>query len=171
MKCIQKPPVARHLEKTRCKEPLYLITSLKVVTGARAKSECMRTRGAAFSAQVDATVLSGGVVPVESGPELEVTKERSTSTGWESSNDLVFAFGVWKIAVAKRTGEASGKEFLKGAMLEKGGHGEEFPFIINDVEKLDAIEIGGEAVVENAEGHLSLSPLSWSSKRFDLKGR
>ncbi|KAM0442275.1 hypothetical protein ACHAQK_004607 [Fusarium lateritium] len=96
--CIESEEIRRWLEKSRYRKPLYVITGLKVVTGAEANTAKSRTVGGNLSAEVDGS---------------------KQGVKWEGGN-FVFAFRVSKVRVAKTGEVASEKEFNKGAMLENG---------------------------------------------------
>ncbi|SPJ79063.1 uncharacterized protein FTOL_07454 [Fusarium torulosum] len=59
--CIDSEEIRRWLDKSRYRKPLYLITGLKVVTGAEATTKS-RTVGGNLSVGVDGTVRSGGAI-------------------------------------------------------------------------------------------------------------
>ncbi|RFU35432.1 hypothetical protein B7463_g888, partial [Scytalidium lignicola] len=118
-KCIEAEPVHRYLDKSRYRKPIYVITGLKTVTGARAKSLRARTVSGSFGVEVDGTVWSGGSVPVGGGPHIGGKKETKIATSWEGSSDFVFAFRVRKVLVERKMGTVKKDEDYKtGAMLE-----------------------------------------------------
>ncbi|KAM0193386.1 hypothetical protein ACHAPA_004424 [Fusarium lateritium] len=117
--CIESEEIRRWLEKSRYRKPLYVITGLKVVTGAEANTAKSLTVGGNLSAEVDGTIWSGGAVPVSGGPGVEGKVGSKQGVKWEGGN-FVFAFRVSQVRVAKTGEVASEKEFNKGAMLENG---------------------------------------------------
>ncbi|KAI1658709.1 hypothetical protein F4813DRAFT_388475 [Daldinia decipiens] len=119
-RCIEAEPVRRYLDKSRYRKPIYIITGIKTVTGAKAKSFKSRGIGGSLSTEVDGTVWSGGALPISSGPTTEVNHGRNTDMSWEGSSDFVFAFRVRKVLVEKKTGVVSKDEdYKRGAMLER----------------------------------------------------
>ena len=108
----------RYLDKSRYRKPVYIITGLKTVTGAKAKSLKSRAVGGNLGVEVDGTIWSGGTVPIGGGPGVEGITEKKEGTTWEGSSDFVFAFRVRKVSVEKDTGTAKEDEDYKtGAML------------------------------------------------------
>ncbi|KAF4962442.1 hypothetical protein FSARC_9471 [Fusarium sarcochroum] len=135
-KCIEDDRVRRHLEISRFRKPVYIITGLKVVTGAEANTLKSRTVGGNLSVEVGGTVWSGGTVPIGGGPGLEGKVTSSQRTKWEGSSDFVFAFRVSKVNVKK--GEINEGEFRKGAMLNDGWKVKQPDVSIVSVEEPDA---------------------------------
>lgn len=66
--------------------------------------------------EVDATIWTGGAVPVGGGPGVEGEVGNKVSTKWEGSSDFVFAFRVSKVRVGEVVSE---EDYRKGAMLER----------------------------------------------------
>jgi hypothetical protein len=128
--------VRRFLDKSRYRKPVYIITGLKTVTGAKAKSHKSRTVGGKFGVDLDATIWSGGIVPVGGGPEIEGKRENIEGTSWKGSSDFVFAFRARKISVRKKTGEVkSDEEYKTGAMLgDEVKEGEVPVLVFSDVD-------------------------------------
>lgn len=76
--------------------------------------------GGAVGVEVDATIWTGGAVPIGGGPGVEGEVGNKVSTKWEGSSDFVFAFRVSKVRVGEATGQVqSEKEHREGAMLER----------------------------------------------------
>ncbi|KAF3055231.1 hypothetical protein GL218_07453 [Daldinia childiae] len=129
-RCIETAPVRRYLDKSRYKKPVYIITGIKTVTGAKAKSFKSRGVGGGLGTEVDGTVWSGGAVPISSGPTIEVNHGRNTDMTWEGSSDFVFAFRVRKVLVEKKTGVVSKDEdYKRGAMLGREHNTLEVPVL------------------------------------------
>lgn len=98
---------------------MYIITGLKTVTGAKAKSYKSRAVGGNLGVEVDGTVWSGGGVPVSVGPVAEGNMERKDGVSWEGSSDFVFAFRVRKVFVEKPGKLRSDEDYKSGAMFER----------------------------------------------------
>ncbi|RYP59322.1 hypothetical protein DL769_008586 [Monosporascus sp. CRB-8-3] len=155
--CLRLPPVVRHLEKVRYLQPIYLITSLKTATGGARSYWSHATAGAA-STKVGRAAPSDDAVPAQGGRGIELTDERKTGAGWESSSDFVFALGVWKISDNRKTREVWREEYLKVAMcaLERKAQ-MDVHFIVAQTEEL-CVEIGGldDIVVKYDDGYQCL---------------
>ncbi|KAH6950810.1 hypothetical protein DER45DRAFT_619338 [Fusarium avenaceum] len=116
-RCTERESVRRWLELCNYRKPIYIITGLKVVTGAEANTIKSRTVGGIMFAEVDGTVWSGGTVPIASGPGIEGKVGKKRETRWEGGN-FVFAFRVSKVQVKKTGDVVSEKEFTRGAFLD-----------------------------------------------------
>ncbi|KAI0101216.1 hypothetical protein F4814DRAFT_108471 [Daldinia grandis] len=156
-RCIEAGPVRRYLDKSRYRKPVYVITGIKTVTGAQAKSFRSQGVGGTLNAEVDGTVWSGGTVPISSGPTIEVDQGRNTDVSWEGSSEFVFAFRVRKVLVEKKTGAVSKDEdYRRGAMLGKEHNTLEVPVhSILAEEDLD-VEQEGFTREELMEGDVSI---------------
>ncbi|KAI0599833.1 hypothetical protein F4775DRAFT_548460 [Biscogniauxia sp. FL1348] len=136
--CVAAEPVRRYLSKSRYRKPVYVITGLKTVSGAKAKTLRTRAAGGNLSAEVDGSPLGG--IPISSGPEIGGKKENRHEVSWESGSDFVFAFRVRKVLVARETGTVTReKDYKAGALLESvfGGTNEPELRIVADNEAED----------------------------------
>jgi hypothetical protein len=115
-KCVSSTKIKNILQLTNYK-PLYLITGIKTVMGAKAKTEDSASRDVNASMEIDATGPSGGTVPVKVEPKLELKKEDKVGMSFEGSSDFVFAFRIKKIVVDKKTQAAHADDVTKGALL------------------------------------------------------
>ncbi|RYP30526.1 hypothetical protein DL767_006203 [Monosporascus sp. MG133] len=116
--CIEADDVRRFLQISGYRKPVYIITGLKVVTGAEANTLKSRTVGGTLAVEVDGSVWSGGTVPIGGGPGVEGKVGNKAGTKWDHSSDFVFAFRVSKVFVGKVTGQVvSEEDYRKGAML------------------------------------------------------
>jgi hypothetical protein len=135
-KCVEADPVRRYLDKARYRKSVYVITGIKTVHGAKAKSIKHRVIGGNLGVEVDGTLLSGGMVPVGGGPDTDVKVGKKISTNFEGGSDFVFAFRVKKVTVTRKTGVVKADEdYKKGAMLEKNETELDVPQLL--VSKLD----------------------------------
>ncbi|CAI6097480.1 unnamed protein product [Clonostachys chloroleuca] len=115
-KCIETPAVRRFLERSRYRKPVYVITGLKTVYGASAKSNESRSKNKKASIAVDGNVLGGGNIAPGAGAGTENKK----STSWEGSSDFVFAFRVRKVHVSKKTLVVKDNDdYTKGAKFDR----------------------------------------------------
>ncbi|KAF4626073.1 hypothetical protein G7Y89_g12088 [Cudoniella acicularis] len=116
--CIEATPVRRYLDKSRYRKPLYIITGIKTVTGAKAKSLKSCGVGANLGIELDGTVWSGGTMSIGGGPTIEGKTENKAGTTWEGSSDFVFAFRVRKVRVEQKTGTVNDDDdYTAGALL------------------------------------------------------
>lgn len=116
--CIENDDVRRFLDMSRYRKPIYVITGLKIVTGAQANTHQLLTISAETAAKVDGTVWTGGTAPISGSARVDVKIREEGNTSWEGSSDFVFAFRVSKVTVGKSTGQVVNEvEYRKGTML------------------------------------------------------
>ncbi|KAH7165315.1 hypothetical protein EDB81DRAFT_710785 [Dactylonectria macrodidyma] len=119
-KCIEAEDVRLYLQRSRYRKPLYIITGLKVVHGARADTFKSRATGGLLAAKSDMSSWSGGTIPIQSSLKVEGKVGNKSKTTWEGSSNFVFAFRVRKIRVSKKTGTVkSDEDYKKGAFFGK----------------------------------------------------
>lgn len=161
-KCIESEDVRRFLHVSRYCKPVYIITGLKIVTGARADTLRTRTVKTNLAVEVDGTVWSGGAVPVGGGPGLEGEVSSKATTEWSGGDDFVFAFRVTKVTVAKATGQVrSEEEYRKGAMLgNEEGHveGPRLSVLISEDFDVEAEDFDTEELMEDREQVVFMTP-------------
>lgn len=152
--CINAEPVQRYLAKSRYRKPVYVITGLKTVTGAKAESLRSAAVGGSVQAEVDALAWTG--IPVGGGPGVGGRKVDRQSVAWTSGSDFVFAFRVRKVWAQKKMVTVKKEEdYKKGAMLDGAVEGVDGPGVsITAEEEADAEEgflkeelMNGEEVV------------------------
>jgi hypothetical protein len=117
-RCIDNAGVHLFLETCRYRKPVYIITGIKVVSGAQGATTSSRAVEVVVGAQVDGTVLSGGMAPVGGGPEVRHGKETKNVVSWEGSTDFVFAFKVSEVRVSKSGEVKRERDYTKGALYE-----------------------------------------------------
>lgn len=101
---------------------MYIITGLKIVSGARAKSSQDEAIGGSLSLDVDGTIWSGGIAPISIGPAVEGKARTKKGVSWDESSDFVLAFRLRKILVSKKSGTTrKDEDYKSGAMLEENG--------------------------------------------------
>jgi len=115
-RCIDNTGVRRFLETSHYRKPVYIITGVKIVSGAQGATTSSRAVEGVVGAQVDGTVLSGGMVPVGGGPEVRRGKETKNAVSWEGSTDFVFAFKVSEVRVGKSGEVKRERDYTKGAL-------------------------------------------------------
>ena len=103
-KAVQAEGVQRFLAASRSRKPLYVVTGVKIVKGAKSSS----TRS-----QKGMKNLTVTGVPISVGPGIEVASRWSESKSFQSVSEFVFAFQLSKLLV-ERTGHA-GKSLDKFA--------------------------------------------------------
>jgi hypothetical protein len=91
--------------------PLYMVTGLKIVRGASAKSEATAKAEASFGANVPVADVKN---------ILEFTKSRTAGESFDGSTPFVLAFRARKILYKK--GKFEHTLFLKGASMMDGSH-------------------------------------------------
>lgn len=112
-KCLTAPPVARVISRT--KRPLYIVTGIKAVTGATARTSHATGKKGRVGVGVDGTLL--GAAPVSLGPEAEIARRAGQDISFDGASDFVFAFRVQRINISRK-GEVSHEDYSKGAMLD-----------------------------------------------------
>ncbi|KAH8781281.1 hypothetical protein F5883DRAFT_539802 [Diaporthe sp. PMI_573] len=118
-RCVENSAVRRFLEKSRYGKPIYIVTGVKVVTGAKAKTSTSSSFGGTLGLEVDGTVWSGGVVPVGGGPSISGTIARSQDMSWEESSDFVLAYRLRMVKVSKDGKLGRNEDYKNGAMLDE----------------------------------------------------
>ncbi|ETS87208.1 hypothetical protein PFICI_01036 [Pestalotiopsis fici W106-1] len=118
-KCIEADAVRLYLDRSRYRKPVYIITGIKTVYGARAKSYKHKQHGGEVGIAVDGTIWSGGTAPLSVEPGVGGKRVTTTETTWEGSSDFVFAFRVHKIHVNRKTQAVDeSHDYTKGALLD-----------------------------------------------------
>jgi len=117
-RCVENPIVRRFREGSRRPKPIYIITGIKIVHGAQGTTTTSRGVKGVVGAQVDGTLLSGGIVPVGGGPEISHGRTSKSAISWEGSTDFVFAFKVSEVRVSQAGTVKGEREYTKGALLE-----------------------------------------------------
>lgn len=92
--------------------PLYMITGVKVASGAKFVTEMAKERGFRFQVGVNASMFG---VPVQAGPNIDILNSSTERESSDAVSDFVFAFRVREVRYKKKTGVIS-KDFVKGAM-------------------------------------------------------
>lgn len=154
-RCIEAEAVRRYLDRSRYRKPIYVITGIKTVYGAKAKSYVSRACSGKLGVSVDGTLWSGATVPVSLEPGVEGNGEAKSGTSWEGSSDFVFAFRVRKIHVNKKTQTADkSQDYNKGALLDnkKEKIREDFPDLLISSEEDPKAEDEGYLEGEFMEG-------------------
>jgi hypothetical protein len=108
--------VQRYLEKSRYRKPVYIVTGLKTVRGAKVESRRARFLEGSVSAEVDGTAWTGA--PVSGGLEAARKMGDRVALAWEGATDFVFAFRVQKVTVERKTGAGRSEDYKRGAMLD-----------------------------------------------------
>ncbi|KAF2025167.1 hypothetical protein EK21DRAFT_117095 [Setomelanomma holmii] len=116
-RCIENKAVRRFLETSRYRKSVYIITGVKVVSGAKGATTKSRGTEGMLGVQADGTILSGGMVPVGGGPELSRGRETKAAVSWEGSTDFVLAYKLSEVRVRKSGELKQERDYLKGALL------------------------------------------------------
>ncbi|UNI23181.1 hypothetical protein JDV02_009016 [Purpureocillium takamizusanense] len=155
--CIETEAVRRYLDRSRYRKPLYVITGIKTVYGAKVKSHKSRAHSGKLGVSVDGTLSSGGIVPVSLEPGVGGKSEARTGTSWEGSSDFVFAFRVRKIHVSKKPQTIDkNDDYNKGALLDgtKDKIEEDFPDLLISLQEDPKPEDEGYLEGEFIEGKM-----------------
>ncbi|KAJ2976689.1 hypothetical protein NQ176_g4798 [Zarea fungicola] len=160
--CLEDADVRHFLKLSRYRKPVYIVTGIKIATGA-AKTLQARTVGGAAGVSVDTSLWTAS--PISGGPGVEGKAGRKESTEWDSSSPFVFAFSVSRVWASKATGQVVGEEqYRKGAMLgddaEEGGQEEGDRVSIAKIEQVDAQAEGldAEELMEDEDTVLCIRP-------------
>ncbi|KAF2466866.1 uncharacterized protein BDR25DRAFT_376386 [Lindgomyces ingoldianus] len=145
---VKAPNVGRYVEKSRLRKPVYIITGLKIVRGAKAKSSKKSGHGGTLSVGLDGAAMAA---PVEAGPELGIQSESEEGVKWSASDDFVFAYRVSKVKMKKRNGEVKEEEYTKGALYGLPSDESKESSAVFDVDTVEgdeavAAEFGGDEI-------------------------
>lgn len=113
---INDPLVMRFLDISYLRKPLYMITGIKMVRGASAKTARRTSRKAGLKLGLNAASTGA---PISFGPEIGLDWAQNELASFDGSSDFVFAFQVRKI-ILERKGLAS-DIYSKGAMYDADG--------------------------------------------------
>ncbi|KAI9928628.1 hypothetical protein MW887_001843 [Aspergillus wentii] len=104
------------LKQTNYKEPVYIITGIKTVEGARVRTLHRKDRGktAMFGLDGSATGL-----PISAGPQVDISRGDVEEAQFEHSSPFVFAYRVVEVRVDGKKG-VRGREYAKGALFGVG---------------------------------------------------
>lgn len=114
---LSSPTLSRSLRKSRFSprtHALYVITTIKSVSGATCKTSSSRGRTGNLGVKLDSSLLTGAVAPVSLGPSVSGEKHDGESEGFEGGDDFVFAYGLRRVLLKER--EVVQEEWTKGAM-------------------------------------------------------
>jgi len=87
-------PVAKHIIDSAFKDPVYMITGVKIAKGAAVAIGRSRELSGNIRAGVDATSTG---TPASGGPEASVNSKRQEDFGFRSSSEFVFAYRLREI--------------------------------------------------------------------------
>jgi hypothetical protein len=135
-RCVDDVAVRHFLEESHYRKPVYVITSIKTVSGAQRAPNTSQS----FHITAGAGAQFEGMFPEGARPEVRrgKTTKRKSAVSWEGSSNFVFAYKVSEIRV-RRSGEVKRERgYSKGAFYE---------FEIDD--EADTLEV---SVVEGPSG-------------------
>ncbi|KAI9662764.1 MAG: hypothetical protein M1829_006159 [Trizodia sp. TS-e1964] len=122
-------------------KPLYIITGIKSVEGAKITTSS--NRGRLYSGKMGVDVTSLGA-PVTLGPQGEVETKTGEAVSWECESPIVFAYQLTRIKLQK--GAWKQQDFTKGAVFgtDKSNGADEA--VVDEVstqllEELDDVEV------------------------------
>ncbi|KAM0259350.1 hypothetical protein ACHAQJ_003382 [Trichoderma viride] len=118
--CVENDNVRQFLQASHYRQPVYVITGLKIVTGIEANMLTSHAVRSAPAIQIDTTIPHVGPISLggPGGPGAESRTSTKAVTKWTNGDDFVFAFRVSKVLVGKATGQViSEEDYRRGAML------------------------------------------------------
>jgi hypothetical protein len=105
--------VWRYLAKTSFRKPVFIITGVKVATGARSRTFESHGNGQSVNVGIDGTPWGA---PVEFGPNVVHQTMSTDNVSWNDREPYVFAYRLHKILVSASTSEISMELYDKGAL-------------------------------------------------------
>lgn len=143
---VKAAAVQRYTKKNMLgmRKPVYLVTGIKTVSGAKIKY----TKGAwtRATAKVGVDFTAAGA-PVKIGPQGHRNKTNDAKTDFERASEFLFAFRVLKVSY--KHGEATGELYSEGAFLGKDDtKTDEKP----EAEEIAVDSIVGVSVVDEVDG-------------------
>lgn len=150
-RCIDVTGVRRFLETSHYRKSLYIITGVKIVSGAQGATTSSRAAESVVSTQVDGTILSGGMVPVGGGPGIKGRKEIKHAVSWKGSTDFVFAFKVSEVRVSKLGEVKRERDYTKGALFEDRTEKDKVNPLAVSVVDASALELQDDFISEAVE--------------------
>ena len=112
--CLKDEDVQDFLKKNKYREPLYMITGVKVAQGASVTREFMKERGLFAQFGIDLTAATGGMVPLQFGPKLDVSRGSSDKESSSEMSDFIFAFRLREIKFKRK--EMTHEDYTKHAL-------------------------------------------------------
>ncbi|CAJ0549770.1 Ff.00g033830.m01.CDS01 [Fusarium sp. VM40] len=106
-----------YLHVHRGKQPIYLITGIKVARGASVTAESSRDRS--VKGELKAALTSVGA-PVDFGPDASWRSEDKQGVSYGGSTDYIFAYQLTRIKQKKGQTETKNESYVKGAVYGKG---------------------------------------------------
>lgn len=152
-RCVEAPLVLRYLNRCRFLKHIYIITGIKTVSGAKCSTSAAHTVDGLLGAQVDGTILTGGVAPLGGGSEIRGGRRKKLNISWEGSTEFVLAYKVSKVTVNEVGDVKKEKEVLRGAFLGYAPkENKDFDLDINHVDRpVDEHGFAAVAVVDGDE--------------------
>ncbi|TKX27432.1 hypothetical protein C1H76_0269 [Elsinoe australis] len=95
-------------------EPMWMITGIKVASGAKFYTENTRKRGLFLQVGIDMTPMG---IPVSFGPKVDLSNTKGTSESAETTSDFVLAYRLREIRYSRKDGVTS-KDYTKGALYD-----------------------------------------------------
>lgn len=114
------PSVADVLNMLPRRQPVYMITGVRRVTGIQALSSIDKQRSVGAGFNADATAAG---VPVAAGIDAERGRGNGNTVEWECAGPVVFSYQLVKLK--RRNGRWAKEEHTKGAMMGVGEKSDE----------------------------------------------
>ncbi|KAJ4217087.1 hypothetical protein FSOLCH5_001912 [Fusarium solani] len=113
-KSVDVPEVSRYMKLRRYKDPVYMVTGLKIGRGCSLQSSQSRTKGFKLDGGLNAPAT-----PCQTGFEAGLSTAATQGESWEGSTDFIVAFRVKKIWYHQ--GELRSKTHQDKAVMQDGG--------------------------------------------------
>ncbi|KAI9667665.1 MAG: hypothetical protein M1821_000482 [Bathelium mastoideum] len=98
---LSHPDVQDFLQRTKSRDPLYMITGIKLAIGATFAREKMRERGINAQFGIDLTAAGMGTTPIQVGPKVDLSRGSSDTESSSALSDFVFAYRLRRIRFKK----------------------------------------------------------------------
>jgi hypothetical protein len=106
-----------YLHVHRGKQPIYLITGIKIARGASVVTESSRDQSVKGDLKVDLTTVGA---PVDLGPDASLRSEEKKGISYGGSTDYIFAYRLTRIKKKEGQTEPKIESYVKGAVYGKG---------------------------------------------------
>lgn len=115
---VRERAVRGYITGNMFRRKVYMVTGVKIASGARGFTSYVRERS--FDARVGVDGTSMGV-PVAAGPQVEASEDGRTRVGFRDADDFVFAFSLREIRVKRAGGVKKQRQFKDGDFMSKDG--------------------------------------------------
>jgi hypothetical protein len=117
---LQNEEVKAYFEDNWFKNPLYMITGLKIAKGFSVETKDTKSNGIDTIAGVDLTAEG---VPLQVGPKVKLVVSKKENVSFKEGADCVFAYQAIRIR-PKRNDKFREEDFNRGALMNSDGKDE-----------------------------------------------